>query len=109
MGLANLSHHYFLATSRYQSMFFLMTIVELLQINYVCAVKNLHLSVLFTECIAPALQDLVGERVTCVLPALKNIFLDLEEPQPWDPSGILDSIDMFVAARRDHGHPIAVH
>jgi hypothetical protein len=24
MGLANLSHHYFLATSRYQSMFFLM-------------------------------------------------------------------------------------
>ena len=38
------------------------------------AVKNLYLSEEFATRIGPALQELVGDRVTGVLPALQNIF-----------------------------------
>jgi hypothetical protein len=39
-------------------------------------VKNLHLSREFVPRITPALQELVGERVTEVLPALGTVFLE---------------------------------
>ena len=38
------------------------------------SVKNLYLYKAIAQCFAPALQDLVGEKVTNVLPALKSIF-----------------------------------
>jgi hypothetical protein len=70
------------------------------------AVKNLYLCHELTQCVAPALQELVGdpESVANVLPALKSIFLeDLE------PSGpVHEAIGQFVAARRLSGHPVAV-
>jgi len=44
------------------------------------AVKNLYLSKLFTPGIAAALQELVGGRITEVLPGLQNIFVDGLEP-----------------------------
>ena len=54
--------------------------------------------------IAPALQELVGIKVTEVLPALQTLFL--EGPLP---SGLFqDNIEQFVAARQLSGHPIAV-
>ena len=68
------------------------------------AVKNLYVSEKFVRCIALALQDLVGERVTDVLPALKGIFL--ETLQPSGP--VHDAIWKFVAARQRIGHPVAV-
>ena len=40
------------------------------------AVKNLYLSDVFVPHIAPALQELVGERTTEVFPILENIFLE---------------------------------
>jgi len=56
--------------------------------------------------IAPALQDLAGERATEVLPALQDLFLTTS----WPPSGpVKEGIEQFTAARQLHGHPVTVH
>jgi len=60
------------------------------------AVESLHISSKFTPSIAPALQELVRERMTEVLPALQTLFL--EETIPSGP--IQEAIDQFVTARR---------
>jgi F-box-like len=67
-------------------------------------VKNLFLSRQIAPRIAPALQELVGERANEVLPALQNI--------SWEglqPSGVVpEVIGQFVTARHLSGHPLAV-
>jgi hypothetical protein len=68
------------------------------------AVKELYLSREFVPRIAPALKELVKERVTEVLPALQTLFL--EEPLPSGP--VQDTIGQFVAARQLAGHSISV-
>jgi hypothetical protein len=68
------------------------------------ALKDLHLSREFLPRIAPAFQELAGERVTEVLPALQSLFL--EELHPSGP--VWEAIEKFVAARQLAGHPIAV-
>ena len=68
------------------------------------AVKGLYASREIAPRIAPAIQELVGERVMEVLPALRGIFL--EEPFPSGP--VQETIGQFVAARQLAGHPIAV-
>jgi hypothetical protein len=68
------------------------------------AVKDLYMSWEFTPLIAPALHELVGERVAEALPALRTLFL--EEPLPSGP--VQEAIRQFVAARQLAGHPIAV-
>ena len=69
-------------------------------------VRNLYLSPEFVPRIAPTLQELVGERVTEVLPNLQRIFLedlDLQE------SGFVpEAMWQFIAARQLSGHPIAI-
>ncbi len=67
-------------------------------------VKNLYLSWKLTRSIAPALQELVGERVTEELPALESLFL--EELHPSGP--VEEAIEKFVAARQLAGHPVIV-
>jgi hypothetical protein len=68
------------------------------------AVKDLYMSCGITPCIAHALQELVEEGVTEVLPSLQTLFL--EEPLP---SGLAQEIiDKFISARQLSGHPIAV-
>jgi hypothetical protein len=75
-------------------------------------VKNLYLSKGVVPRIAPALQELVGERLTEVLPALQGLWL--EEPCPLGlTEGLLsgpvqDAIEKFVASRLLSGHPIAI-
>ena len=67
-------------------------------------VNALYLSRDITSRIAPALQELVGERVTEVLPALQSLFL--EELRP---SGLVqEAIDKFVAARQHSNRPTIV-
>jgi len=57
--------------------------------------------------VAPALQELAGERATEVLPALENLFL---EPYGWRPSGpVKEGIDQFITTRQLYGHPVTVH
>jgi len=67
-------------------------------------VKNLFLSEEFAPRIAPALQELVGERVNEVLPTLQSIH--------WEGLQLLgvapEAIRQFVTARHLSGHPIAV-
>ncbi len=69
------------------------------------AVKNLYLSKEVAPRVAPALQELAGERATEVLPKLQNLFL--EELQLSGP--VQEAIEQFVAARLLSGHPLAIH
>ena len=69
------------------------------------AVKHLYLSQVFVPLIAaPALQELVQERVTEVLPALEILFLEKSPLSRPD----LEAIGLFVAARRRASNPITV-
>jgi hypothetical protein len=68
------------------------------------AVKNLYLSKEFAPGIAAALQELVGDRITEVLPSLQNIFV--EELEPSGP--FQENIGQFVAARQLSDRPIAI-
>jgi hypothetical protein len=68
------------------------------------SVKNLYLSEEIAGRIFPALQELVGDRATEVLPNLENIFL--EEGQQSGP--VQEGIQQVVAVRQATNHPIAV-
>ena len=67
-------------------------------------VKNLYLSEAIASCIAPALQQLVGDGTTEVLPALEKISLEGLRPRGPAQKGIRK----FIAARQLSGHPIIV-
>ena len=68
------------------------------------AVKNLYLSKEFAPGFGVTLQELVGGRITEVLPSLQNIFVEgLERSGPFQ-----ENIGRFVDARRLSGHPIAI-
>ena len=92
-------------------------------------VKRLYMHPEFGPYIPLALQGLVGERVTDVLPALQGLFLEIreeeerekeeeeeededededenEEGDEGEPLGVRDAIGQFVAARRLAGHPV---
>jgi F-box-like len=67
------------------------------------AVRDFYISKKFVPLIAPALDELVGERITEALPALDCLFLDgLRVSGP-----IRDAIRSFVAARQISTHSIA--
>src|SRR5260370_41686469 len=68
------------------------------------SVKNLYVSRKLTPSIAPALQELVGERAIEELPALESLFL--EELHPSGP--VEEAIEKFVAARQLAGHSVIV-
>jgi hypothetical protein len=67
-------------------------------------VKNLYVRKEFMQCIVTALQELVGERVTDVLPALESLFL--EELQASEPDQ--EAIGQLAVARQVSGRPVAV-
>ena len=69
------------------------------------AVKNLYLSEEFEPRIMPSLQELVGERMAEVLPALQNIFLEGLDTS--EPAAVQKASQEFVA-RRQASQPIAV-
>jgi hypothetical protein len=70
------------------------------------AVEDLSLSRECVPHIAPALQELVGERVTEVLPVLQTLFLEETSPSEW--GRVQESIGRFAAARRLASRPVAV-
>jgi hypothetical protein len=68
-------------------------------------VKSLSLSRDFTPRVVPALQELSGERIMDVLPALQRIFL-FESSL----SGLVkEAFEQFPTARQLSGHPVAVN
>ena len=68
------------------------------------AVKDLYLSKEFSLGVAAALEELVGRRITEVLPSLQNIFV--KELKPSGP--FQEKIGQFIAARQLSDHPIAI-
>jgi hypothetical protein len=68
------------------------------------AVKNLHISKEVAARIAPALEELVGERATEVFPTLQKVFLEGEEENLPTHSAIMK----FATVRRLSGHPIHI-
>jgi hypothetical protein len=67
-------------------------------------IKDLHLSEELAPRVAPALQELAGETVADVLPALQNLFV-----VGIQPSGPMQVIGQFIAARKLSGYPVALH
>ena len=67
-------------------------------------VKDLYISQEFMPRLAPALKELVGERVTEVLPALQTLFLEGSLPS----GPVQEAIEQFVAARYLAGLPVAM-
>ena len=66
------------------------------------AVKNIYAIKEVAQSIAIALQELVGERVTDVLPAFEGIVFEeqrFEEHQPSESGLVNEAIERFVAAR----------
>jgi hypothetical protein len=68
------------------------------------AVRSFYISSELMPSIAATLQELVGERVSEVLPALQTLFL--EEILRSDP--VQGAIGKFVAARQLSSHPVTV-
>ena len=68
------------------------------------AVENLYLSEEFARGIAAALKELVGGRITEVLPSLHNIFVEGLEPS----GPFQEIIGQFIAARRFTDHTITI-
>ena len=68
------------------------------------AVKNLYLHSDFEPCIAAALQDLDGDRITETLPSLRNIFVKGLKPL----GTFQEEIGRFVATRQIFDQPIAI-
>ena len=67
------------------------------------AVKHLYITPKSTPGIATALQGLIAETVTEVLPALQTFFLEELPSKP-----IQEAIEKFTAARQLFSHPITV-
>ena len=68
------------------------------------AVKNLYLCENIAPRITPALQELVGARMTEELPTLENIFIEgLQQSGP-----VQEGIEKFLTARQLTGRPITV-
>jgi len=68
------------------------------------SVKHLFVSDGLVPLVAPALQELAGERVTELLPMLQNLsFKGLQQSKP-----VEEAIRQFIAARQLSGHPVAV-
>jgi len=71
-------------------------------------VKNLYLNGEYAQHIAPALQQLVGDRTTDVFPALENIFLDSDSDRPEQSGFVPEGIVKFFAARQLSDQPISI-
>jgi hypothetical protein len=68
------------------------------------SVKSLYICKQFAFDVVRALQKLTGDKTTEVLPALKNILLEDDQPQ----RSVQKGIQQFVAARQLSGHPVDV-
>jgi len=74
-------------------------------VRFFTAVECMYMTQGLAVCVAPALQELTGPRVTEVLPMLRNIFVErLDSLGP-----VQEALGQFVAARQLlSGHPVDV-
>jgi hypothetical protein len=71
------------------------------------ATRSLYVSKDLVPLVAPALQELIGERTTEVLPNLCDLFLRGSAKSRSIKEFI--SIHLFVNARQFSGRPVAIH
>jgi hypothetical protein len=71
------------------------------------AIRSLYVSRTLVPFIARALQELIGESTTEVLPNLHNLSLGLGGAAM--SGSIQEDIQPFIEARRLSGRPVAVH
>ena len=69
------------------------------------AVKNVYLSEELALHVVPALEELVGDGATDVLPALRNLFLEGHQL----PGPVREALEKFITERQLSGYPVAVH
>jgi hypothetical protein len=69
------------------------------------AVKNVYLSEELALHVVPALEELVGDGTTDVLPALRNLFLEGHQL----PGPIRKALEKFVTERQLSGYPVVIH
>ncbi|KAI0248846.1 hypothetical protein BJV78DRAFT_768600 [Lactifluus subvellereus] len=69
------------------------------------AVRTLRIGRELQSLIVPALQELTGERVVEVLPALDSLYLEEYQPSGSDQQ----AIEPFVAARQYSDRPVTAH
>jgi hypothetical protein len=69
------------------------------------AIEGLYVSESLVPLIAPALQGLIGQRATEVLPNLRDLFLG----GLVTPGSVQEAVQPFVDARQLSGRPIAIH
>ncbi|KAH9169983.1 hypothetical protein EDB89DRAFT_2230940 [Lactarius sanguifluus] len=72
---------------------------EWLHLHTFSSVQTLFVAAIFAGRVSPVLEDIAGDPVTEFLPALELLCL---EDQP------ISSVDQFLAARRDSGHPVTI-
>ena len=92
-----------ISSSRWQNDIGAPQWLELLQ-SFTC-VKGLIVSRKLVRLVAPALQELAGERVTEMSPVLQNIFL--QGPRP--SGAIKEAMEKFIAARQLSGYPVTMN
>jgi hypothetical protein len=84
----------------------IMTLTQLPEVfRLFTATRSLYVPERLGPLIAPALQELIGERATEVLPNLSDLFLEGSAKS----GTIQEVIQPFVDARRLSGRPVAVH
>jgi hypothetical protein len=69
------------------------------------SMKDLFLCSQSIPHVAPALEQLVGERATEVLPVLQNLFLEGQQPS----GSVKNAIMKFIAARQLSDRPVSVY
>jgi hypothetical protein len=69
------------------------------------AIQSLHVSKSIVSHVATALQELIGESATEVLPNLRDLFLGGSAI----PEAVREAMQQFVTARQLSGQPVAVH
>ncbi|KAI0298236.1 hypothetical protein BC826DRAFT_120652 [Russula brevipes] len=69
------------------------------------AIRSLYVTETFVPFIAPALQELVAESMSEVLPSLRDLFLE----RPPIFGSVQEGIQTFIEARRISGQPVTVH
>ena len=67
------------------------------------AVKKFYICKQFAPRIAPALQELIKERTTEVLPALQNVLLEFHPSEP-----VHEGITQFISVRGLSNHPVTI-
>jgi len=73
-------------------------------LNSFVSVKSLYVSEMLGPFVAQVLQELTGERIVEVLPALHDLFLEGLQPSGF----VQEALKPFLAARQGSNHPVVI-